>query len=44
MRIRRAEILTDPAFVDQVLAHGAIRAREEAGKVLARVRKAVGLV
>ena len=44
MRTRRAEILTDLAFVDQVLAHGAIRAREEAGKVLARVRKAVGLV
>ena len=44
MRTRRAEILTDLAFVDQVLAHGAMRAREEAGKVLARVRKAVGLV
>ncbi len=44
MRTRRAEILADPSFVDQVLADGAIRAREEAGKVLARVRKAVGLV
>lgn len=44
MRTRRAEILADPGFVDQVLAAGAIRAREEAGKVLARVRKAVGLV
>jgi tryptophanyl-tRNA synthetase len=44
MRIRRAEILADPSFVDQVLADGAIRAREEAAKVLARVRKAVGLV
>jgi tryptophanyl-tRNA synthetase len=44
MRARRAEILADPGFVDQVLAAGALRAREEAGKVLARVRKAVGLV
>jgi tryptophanyl-tRNA synthetase len=43
MRARRAEILADPGYVDQVLAAGAIRAREEAGKVLARVRKAVGL-
>jgi tryptophanyl-tRNA synthetase len=44
MRARRAEILADPGYVDQVLAAGALRAREEAGKVLARVRKAVGLV
>jgi tryptophanyl-tRNA synthetase len=44
MRARRAEILADPGFVDQVLAAGAMRAREEAGKVLARVRRAVGLV
>ena len=44
MRARRAEILTDPGFVDQVLAAGALRAREEAGKVLSRVRSAVGLV
>ncbi|MGL5017689.1 MAG: tryptophan--tRNA ligase [Luteolibacter sp.] len=44
MRARRAEILTDPGFVDQVLAAGAVRAREEAGKVLSRVRGAVGLV
>ena len=44
MRTRRAEILADLGFVDQVLADGAIRAREEAGVVLARVRKAVGLV
>ncbi|MES2658550.1 MAG: tryptophan--tRNA ligase [Verrucomicrobiota bacterium] len=43
MRARRAEILADPGYVDQVLADGALRAREEAGKVLARVRKAVGL-
>ncbi|MEO5917219.1 MAG: tryptophan--tRNA ligase [Luteolibacter sp.] len=43
MRARRAEILADPGYVDQVLAAGALRAREEAGKVLSRVRKAVGL-
>lgn len=44
MRARRAEILADPGYVDKVLADGAVRAREEASKVLARVRKAVGLV
>ncbi len=43
MRARRAEIEADPGFVDQVLANGAVRAREEAGKVLERVRRAVGL-
>jgi tryptophanyl-tRNA synthetase len=43
MRERRAEIAADPAFVDRVLADGAARAREESSKVLARVRKAVGL-
>lgn len=44
MRARRAEIVADPGYVDRVLAEGAARAREEASKVLARVRKAVGLV
>jgi len=44
MRERRAEILADPGYVDQVLAAGALRAREEASKVLRRVRQAVGLV
>jgi tryptophanyl-tRNA synthetase len=43
MRARRAEILADPGYVDQVLAAGAARAREEAAKVLERVRHAVGL-
>jgi tryptophanyl-tRNA synthetase len=43
MRARRAEIEADPGFVDQVLEDGAVRAREEAGKVLERVRRAVGL-
>jgi tryptophanyl-tRNA synthetase len=44
MRARREEILADPGYVDEVLARGAERAREEAGKVLARVRRAVGLI
>ena len=44
MRARREEIVADPGFVDQVLAGGALRAREEAGKVLDRIRRAVGLV
>ncbi|MCX8494978.1 MAG: tryptophan--tRNA ligase [Akkermansiaceae bacterium] len=43
MRERRAEILVDPGYVDEVLAAGALRAREEADKVLRRVRQAVGL-
>jgi tryptophanyl-tRNA synthetase len=43
MRIRRAEILADPRYVDRVLADGAARAREESSKVLDRVRRAVGL-
>ncbi len=44
MRVRRAEIEADPGYVDQVLAAGAERAREEAAKVLSRVRRAVGLI
>ena len=43
MRKRRAEILADPHYVDDVLASGAQRANEAADKVMARVRKAVGL-
>ena len=43
MRERRAELEADPAQVDQFLADGAARAREEADQVLQRVRKAVGL-
>jgi len=43
MRARRAEIMADPGYVDQVLADGAAKAREESAKVLARVRRAVGL-
>jgi tryptophanyl-tRNA synthetase len=44
MRVLRAEIEADPGYVDQVLAAGALRAREEAAKVLDRVRRAVGLM
>ena len=43
MRRCRAEILADPGYVDRVLADGAARARDEAAKVLDRVRRAVGL-
>jgi tryptophanyl-tRNA synthetase len=43
MRARREEIIADPGYVDSVLKRGAERAREEASKVLTRVRKAVGL-
>lgn len=43
MRTRRAEILADPRYVDEVLATGAQRAREEASKVLDRIRSAAGL-
>ena len=43
MRARREELISDPGYVDQVLAEGAARAREEADRVLTRVRKAVGL-
>lgn len=43
MRKRREEILADPGYVDNVLKRGAERANEEAGKVMARVRAAVGL-
>ncbi len=43
MRARRAEILAQPGYVDEVLAAGGLRAREEATKVLDRIRRAVGL-
>src|ERR1044071_664761 len=43
MRKRREEILKDPGYIDEVLKRGAERANEEAGKVMKRVRKAVGL-
>ncbi|MDQ6656482.1 MAG: tryptophan--tRNA ligase [Verrucomicrobiota bacterium] len=43
MRRRRAEILAQPDYVDEVLAKGAVRANAEADRVMARVRAAVGL-
>ena len=43
MRARRDAITADPGYVDQVLQAGEARAREEAAKVLDRVRRAVGL-
>ncbi len=43
MRTRRAELVANPDQVDAVLQAGAHKAREEATKVLDRVRRAVGL-
>lgn len=43
MRARRAEILAQPDYVDEVLASGAERANAIASRVMARVRGAVGL-
>jgi tryptophanyl-tRNA synthetase len=43
MRKRRAELLTDKLYLDNVLAEGARRANEVANDVMARVRSAVGL-
>jgi tryptophanyl-tRNA synthetase len=43
MRARRAEIMAQPNYVDDVLAEGAKRAREIAKRVMERVRHAVGL-
>ncbi|WP_035601609.1 tryptophan--tRNA ligase [Haloferula sp. BvORR071] len=44
MRVRRAELLGDPGYVDSILASGAQKARAAATVVLDRVRKAVGIV
>lgn len=44
MRAKRQEILENTDYVDEVLQAGAQRAREEAEKVLGRVRRAVGLI
>jgi len=43
LRKKRVELEANQDYVDQVLANGEARAREEANKVLDRVRKAVGL-
>lgn len=44
MRARREELVANPDEVDAVLEAGAQKAREEATKVIDRVRKAVGLI
>ena len=43
MRERHAELAARPGYVEDVLEHGARRAREVAGGVMERVRTAVGL-
>ena len=43
VRAKREELEKNLDYVDQVIAKGAERAREESSKVLDRVRKAVGL-
>ncbi len=43
MRARREEIMANLDYVEEVLAKGAERAREEASAVLGRVRSAMGL-
>jgi tryptophanyl-tRNA synthetase len=42
-RARRAELLADPGYVDQVLREGAEKARSVATVVITRARKAAGL-
>lgn len=43
MRARRAELVADPGYVDEVLRCGAEHANALADKVMARVERAVGL-
>lgn len=43
MRVRRAEILKDPGYVDAVLKAGAAKASAIAEPVMKRVREAIGL-
>ena len=42
-RARRAEIESDPKYIDEVLRRGAARANELANVTLRRVRQAMGL-
>ena len=42
-RKKRAELVTNPDYVNQVLADGAVKARTLAQTVLKRARKASGL-
>jgi len=43
LRERRAELEANAGYVERVLADGASRAREEAEKTMARVRRAIGV-
>ena len=43
MRRRRAELEADPGYVEEVLRKNGERAREEAAKMMKKVRAAVGL-
>lgn len=43
-RARRAELERDPDRVRMILAEGAVKARTKAGEVLARAKKACGLI
>lgn len=43
LRARREELIADPGYVESVMKAGAEKAREEAAKVMDRVRSAVGL-
>ena len=42
-RQRYEELRKDPGYVEKVLAEGAIKAQEQAGPLMEKVRKAVGL-
>ncbi len=44
MRRRYAELVADPAYLDEVLARGAVRAREVATVTIATVRDRIGLL
>ncbi len=44
MRDKKEELKKEPGYIDEVLAKGAEKARENANIVLSRVRKATGLV
>ena len=43
-RAKRVELSADPAKIREILADGAGRARRKASEVLARVKKACGVV
>jgi tryptophanyl-tRNA synthetase len=43
-RARRAELAANPQIVREILADGAARARNKAGQVLARAKRACGLL